>query len=234
MTTIQNTETEITITIDQHYEYSRFIEDIAAKQALDSIRQFYTDDAGYALATNVDTALHDQAAHLQGGSGAATYTAAVIGGDGSTTYVDASSNESALTDAGIREVIETLDNANIPLQNRVLVIPPVAKNTLLGLARFTEQAFVGEVGMANSIRNGRLGSIYGVEVFVSTNCATATGGARIALLMHRSAMALVTQVDIRVQTQYKQEYLADLLTADTLYGVGELRDDAGVAIAVPA
>ena len=52
--------------------------------------------------------------------------------------------------------------------------------------------------------------------------------------MHRSALALVTQVDIRVQTQYKAEYLADLLVADTLYGVGELRDDAGVAIAVTA
>ncbi len=88
--------------------------------------------------------------------------------------------------------------------------------------------------MANSIRNGRIGAIYGVEVFVSTNCATATGAARICLLLHRSAIALVTQVDIRVQTQYKQEYLADLLTADTLYAVGELRDDAGVAIAVTA
>ena len=43
---IQNTEGEVTITIDKHYYYSRLIEDIASVQALDSIRQFYTDDAG--------------------------------------------------------------------------------------------------------------------------------------------------------------------------------------------
>ena len=71
-------------------------------------------------------------------------------------------------------------------------------------------------------------------MFVSTNCdTTTTSSNRVGLLMHRSAMALVTQVDIRMQTQYKQEYLADLMTADTIYGVGELRNDAGVAFVVP-
>ena len=44
---------------------------------------------------------------------------------------------------------------------------------------------------------------------------------------------------IRTQTQYKQEYLGDLMTADTLYGVAELRDGAAVQLvfasdAVPA
>ena len=229
---IQSTETEITITIDKHYEYSRLIEDIANVQALDSLRQFYTDDAGFALATQVDTDLHTRTRVLQGGTDDATWDAAVIGSDGTTAYTG--TNEAALTDAGIREIIQTLDDANVPQRDRVLVIPPVSKNTLLGLARFTEQAFVGEVGMANSIRNGRLGNIYGVEVFVSTNCPTATGDARIGVLMHKSAIGLVTQVEIRVQTQYKAEYLADLMVADSLYGVGELRDDAGVAIAVAA
>jgi hypothetical protein len=229
---IQSTETDLTITIDKHFEYSRLIEDIASVQALDSLRQFYTDDAGYAIATQVDTDLMQLGRGLQGGNGTIAYDKAVIGSDGSTLYIG--TNEAAIADAGLREVIQTLDDANIPQRDRVLVIPPVSKNTLLGLARFTEQAFVGEVGMANSIRNGRLGNIYGVEVFVSTQCETATGAARIALMMHKSAFGLVTQVDIRTQTQYKQEYLADLLTADAIYGVGELRNDAGVAIAVVA
>jgi hypothetical protein len=229
---IQSTETDLTITIDKHFEYSRLIEDIASVQALDSLRQFYTDDAGYAIATQVDTDLMQLGRGLQGGNGTIAYDQAVIGSDGSTLYIG--TNEAAIADAGLREVIQTLDDANIPQRDRVLVIPPVSKNTLLGLPRFTEQAFVGEVGMANSIRNGRLGNIYGVEVFVSTQCETATGAARIALMMHKSAFGLVTQVDIRTQTQYKQEYLADLLTADAIYGVGELRNDAGVAIAVVA
>jgi len=47
--TIQaDTESEVQISIDKHFEYSRFIEDIVGVQALDSMRRFYTDDAGYA------------------------------------------------------------------------------------------------------------------------------------------------------------------------------------------
>jgi len=45
---------------------------------------------------------------------------------------------------------------------------------------------------------------------------------------------LIEQLSLRVQTQYKQEYLGTLLTADTLYGVGELRDSSAVALIVPA
>jgi hypothetical protein len=53
-------------------------------------------------------------------------------------------------------------------------------------------------------------------------------------MAHPEFAVLVEQLGVRVQTQYKQEYLATLLTADTLYGVGELRDKSAVAIAVPA
>ncbi len=233
VTVINNTEPEVTVTIDQHFEYSRLIEDLTGKQALDTMRMFYTDDAGYSLARQIDTRLHQQLETLQGGPalGTGTYTSAVIGSNGSTAFNG--SNEAALTDAGIRTAIQLLDDLDVPQSRRALIIPPVEKNNLLGLNRFTEQAFVGEVGGANSIRNGRIGNVYGVEVFVSTNCAT-VGSARIAALVHVSAMALVMQQQIRVQTQYKQEHLADLLTADTIFGTGELRNDAGVAIAVAA
>jgi hypothetical protein len=53
-------------------------------------------------------------------------------------------------------------------------------------------------------------------------------------MKHKDALALVEQMGVRSQTQYKQEYLGDLFTADTLYGVGELRNDAAVAFVVPA
>ncbi len=48
------TNSVINVSIDKHYEYSKLIEDIAEVQALASMRKFYTDDAGYALATQVD------------------------------------------------------------------------------------------------------------------------------------------------------------------------------------
>ena len=235
-----NTETEVLISINKHYEYSRLIEDIVAVQALDSMRQIYTDDAGYALSLKVDTDLHTLGATLQGST---AYSTAVIGGDGSTVWNPAANtntgNGSALADAGIRKMIQTLDDQNVPMEGRALIVPPVEKKRLLGITRFTEQAFVGEVGAANSIRTGLIGNVYGIPVYVSTNCPTVaatdtTTNYRVGLMLHKEAFALVEQQAVRTQTQYKQEYLGTLFTADTIYGVGELRDTSGVAFFVPA
>jgi len=233
VTLIAESGTEKTVTINQHYEYSRLIEDFAEVQALSSLRRFYTDDAGYALSKRIDTDILVLGREAQGGAATNAYTKAYIGGDGATLYVAASNNESAITDAGFRRAIQRLDDADVPMDNRNFVIPPSARNTIMGLSRFTEQAFVGS---GETIRNGQIGDMYGVKVFVSTNATTTSGsaGARIALLFHPEWAVLVEQLGVRVQTQYKQEYLGTLLTADTLYGVGELRDTSAVALAVPA
>lgn len=227
------TEGDIAVSIDKHYEYSRLIEDIVEAQALSSLRRFYTDDAGYALAKQVDTSLIQLGRTFNGGSGV-TYSGAYIGGDGTTAYNSGTPNASALTSAGIRRTVQRLDDADVPMEGRFFLIPPSARNTLMGINEYTAQSFVGEVGGGNTIRNGEIGSLYGIPVFVSSNCDTATGAARIALMGHKDAAVLVEQQGVRSQTQYKQEYLGTLYTADTLYGVKELRDGACIALAVPA
>ena len=233
VTLIAATDSEITVAIDKHFEYSRLIEDLLDKQALTSMRQFYTDDAGYALSKQVDTSLWEQTYALQGGDGSSAYhgDTAVIGSDG-TTLFSASQAGVALADVGIRKVIQTLDDVDVPMADRFLVVPPVEKKNLTGIARFTEQAYVGETGGGNTIRNGLIGDLYGIPIYVSTNSPT-NNSARACLLAHKSAMVMVEQMGIRTQTQYKQEFLGDLFTADTIYGTGELRNDAGVVIAVP-
>lgn len=234
VTLIANTEGEVIVPIDQHWEYSRLIEDIVSVQAIDSYRAFYTDDAGFALATRVDTNIWAETEELQGGpaAGTGTWTGAVIGSDGITAYTGA--NEAALTDPGIRRVIQTLDDADVPQTQRYLVIPPVERNTIMGIARFTEQSFVGDVGMGNTIHNGMIGSLYGIDVYVSSNSPAGQGSDRVCVMLHKDALVFAEQMSIRAQTQYKQEYLGDLFTADTLFGTQELRDNAGVVIVVPA
>jgi len=247
VTLIAETATHIDVTINKHYEYSKLIEDIAAIQALDSMRRFYTDDAGYALAKQVDWELHLLGTGFQGGTfnsvaiaGNPTYDAAVIGGDGTTAWATTTAgNATDLTDVGIRNLIQTLDDADVPQDNRVLVVPPSQRNALMGIARFTENQFVGEMGGANTIRNGKIGDIYGVEVYVSTNCpvvddANGDLDQRAAMIFHKDAMVFAEQLSVRTQTQYKQEWLSDLLTADTIFGTAELRNDAGIAIIVPS
>ena len=232
------TNTKVTVSVDKHYEYSKLIEDIAEVQALASMRKFYTDDAGYALAKQVDTDLFALTEGLQGGtvggSGAASFEKAVIGSNGSTDYTGNSSNAADITDAGIRRMLLTLDDADVPMDNRVMVVPPICANDMLGISRFTEQQFIGS---GDAIKTGKIGQIYGVDIFISSNCPSASGNSgadRVGVLMHKDALVLAEQVGVRSQTQYKQEYLGDLFTSDTIYGVAELRNDAGVAFVVPA
>lgn len=231
-----DTHSTVNVSINKHYEYSVVIEDITEVQALQSLRRFYTDDAGYALATQVDTDIFALAEGLQGGtvggSGASEYEKAVIGGDGTTLYTGGSPNDTDITDAGIRAMILTLDNADVPMDNRCMVIPPIAANDMLGINRFTEQQYIGD---GDAIKTGKIGSIYGMDVYVSSNCPSVdSAGGRVGVMLHKDALCLAEQMGVRSQTQYKQEYLGDLFTADTLYGVAELRDNAGVAFVVPA
>ena len=228
------TNSVVNVSLDKHYEYSKLIEDIAEVQSLSSMRKFYTDDAGYALSKQVDTDLLALAEGFQGGtvggSGASAYENAVIGGDGTTAFTGNSPNATDIVDAGIRKMILTLDNADVPMDGRSLIIPPVAANDLLGINRFTEQQYIGS---GDAIKTGKIGMIYGVDVYVSSNCPTTEGSDRVGLLMHKDAMCLAEQVGVRSQTQYKQEYLGDLYTSDCIYGIAELRNDAAVAFVVP-
>jgi|TARA_B110000483_G_scaffold242286_1_gene327575 N4-gp56 family major capsid protein len=236
VTLIAATETNIPVLINKHYEYSRFIEDIVEVQALSSLRRFYTDDAGYSLAKQIDTDMVQLGRTFNGGAATAAYTAGFAGGDGTTAYVAGSNNQSALTDAAIRRTIQRLDDNDVPTEGRFFMIPPSARNTLMGLDRYTAMDFVGEAGNANTIRNGQIGNLYGMPVYVSSNCDTTSGSAaaRVALMGHKDAAVLVEQLGIRSQTQYKQDYLSTLYTSDTLYGVKELRDNSAFALVVPA
>ena len=232
------TNTAVTVSINKHYEYSKLIEDIAEVQALASMRKFYTDDAGYALAKQVDTDLvtlwEGFQAGTVGGSTTAAWEKAYIGSTGASFYTGNSSNAADITDAGIRALILKLDDADVPMDNRSMVVPPICANDMLGINRFTEQQFIGS---GDAIRTGKIGQIYGVDVFISSNCPTTTTAStatdRVGCIFHKDGLALAEQVGVRSQTQYKQEYLGDLFTSDTIYGVGELRNTAGVAFVVP-
>jgi len=247
------------ITIDKHYEYSKLIEDIVEVQALDSLRRFYTDDGGYALARQVDWDLHLMGSGFDGVGGTAGTIQTDTLADGVVTYDqgqvitastgvlaawDTTANANAgnaidITDIGFRHMIQALDDNDVPQDNRVLVVPPSQRNALMGIDRFVSSDFGGGVGGSNTVKNGIIGQLYGVDVYVSTACPTVadTGTAedqRACMFFHKDAVVFVEQMSVRSQTQYKQEYLADLLTTDTVYGKGMLRSDAGIALIVPA
>ena len=215
VTLIAGNSSELIVTINQHFEYSRLIEDITDVQALTSLRSFYTEDAGYALASKVDDALIAEAANFTsqlecGASGTATSAGTAV----------------AFNDASFRDAVQVLDDNNVPMSQRVFIIPPAVKNAMLGISEYISTDFVD----GKPVANGKIGSLYGIDVVVSTNLPTANTDEKGALLMHKDALVFAEQVGVRVQTQYKQEYLADLMTADTLYGVETYRPEAGVRL----
>lgn len=228
------------LSIDKHYEYSVLIEDMAEVQALSSLRRFYTEDAGYALSTQVDLDLFNKAAALNGGNGTAGNTgwnkAVVFDNAGVLSDWDRTGTGNAVSlatggDAAIRAMVEKLDLADVPQDGRAIVLTPRQYTDMLGIQRYTEQAFIGD---GNAIKTGKVGQIYGIDVYVTnamgtTQCATGSVVHDIGLVLHKDAMALVEQLGVRSQSSYMQEYLGDLYTADTIYGVGEMRDASGFA-----
>mgnify|MGYP003651521858 CR=1 FL=1 len=236
-----NTESEVQVLIDKHYEYSKLMEDVTEIQALSSMRGFYTDDAGYALSTQTDSdlaelgkAIGDQTANWVG-SGSYYNDAS----SGLTAYaVDTVTTSDLVNDAAIRGIIKLLDDNDVPFDERYFVIPPSMRKTIMGIDRYVSSDFVDGRGVSN----GRIGNLYGVEIYVTSNCSTtetaaqnsAGGEIKAATIFHKEAFILAEQQNIRTQTQYKQEWLGTLFTADTIYGVKTYRPDAAFNLMVNA
>jgi hypothetical protein len=257
VTLIQHgTDAGITISIAKHKEYSRLIEDIVDVQALPSLRRFYTDDAGYAIAKRVDKdIILDMLANGNGMSATlvenadgsidstSTGISAAYTGDGSTVWSPTANTNAGnavdLTDFGIRRSIRRLDDIDAPMAGRHLVVPPVVKQDMLGFARYTEQAFTGESGSSNSIRNGLVGNVYAVDIYITNQLpliedAAGSADQRLVMFFQADAEVLVEQLGVRTQTQYKQEYLGDLFTADMIYDNKVIRSTSIIPIIVPA
>ena len=232
------TETEFTMSIDTHEETSFVVEDIVTAQSQYNLRSEYTQKAGYAIAQKIDTDILAEYANL---------TASVIGGDGTTAWDPTAGgntgNGTDLTDLGIRNMMQTLDDADVPQDNRCIIISPSQKNVIAGIARFSEYINTGKKA---TVDGGKLlggaadawGELYGMPVYVTTQspqvAATDTTTLyRVGMMLHRDALVLAQQIAPRVQGQYKQEYLGHLVTVDTLYGVATFRADHGVAFYSP-
>lgn len=245
----EHSDTQLAIVVDQHFEYSRMIEDFADVQAQTSLRRFYTEDAGYAMSKVVDDNLFIRGTEF----GTGTYVAAPapnhwVSAD-SAFYNDSGAGPAVswaenvvastdvITDAFIRNMIQKQDDNDVPMSDRFLIIPPSARNAMMGIERYVSSDFVG----GQTVVNGKIGSVYGIDVYVSSNCPeiesvgeNGTGGVRVrgAMLAHKDTIVLAEQKGIRSQVQYKQEFLGTLLTSDRIYGTKVARPESGFILAL--
>lgn len=206
-----NTETKTTITLNKHYESSFIVEDLVKVQSAYDLRSDYTQAAAYAIAEKVD------------GNIAADMTSAF---DGYGAY------GTALNDNLILTVNRYLSENKAPRSDRSIVVHPKGEAEMLAIDKYVRYDALGVGGDANSIKNGKIGRIYGADVFMSQNLVyldTATDEYN-SLFFHKDAFAIAMQLEPRTQAQYKQEYLGWLVTVDVLYGVAELRSGFGFVL----
>ena len=222
VTIVSATETPVDLTVTTWKECSFAIEDNQASQVLRSYntQKIYIQASGFACAKSLDTAL----------------MALYSGLDNSVN-----DSASAVADADILEAIQTLDEADVPAEDRQFFFrPSIVWGDLMALDKYTHAS---EMGQQNMMNQGAIGMLYGIPV-VSTTQVTKTHTDYVHnLLAHKSAFAWATRslpgayVDpdsgaslLRLQANYVPQYLSTLSTADIIYGVVENIDNAAVEI----
>lgn len=210
------TETDVNLSIDTHTHVAFIIEDVVASKIKSSYKaqELYAKNAGYTVAAELEDALLDLFSGF------------------SQTVGDSSTD---LNDSNIRQAIAYLDAADVPMEDRAFFLHPnVIWTQLMGIDKFT---LVQNTGGADPVLKGQIGLLYGIPVIGTSRLGTSLGH-REGALAHMSALAFATANIaggytpdmVRLQKDYKLEYLGWLVVADMIYGVVENRDTSGVYI----
>ena len=225
VTLVAASESDTQIALDQHYEVSHLYEDFAMVQEAYGVRQEYTKKAGYALGKQIDTGLNALFVGISNSS-----PDHWIEGDG--TDADKSGPAAvSMAAAGVIVANKLLDIADVPGNrgDRFLIINPETKADMLSIDDFTLYDYTGIAPTVLS--TGQWGQIYGIDVYM-TNCMPDddVNNIEFCVMGHKDAACTAIQMDVRVQAQYLQDYLATLVTSDVIYGHKLLRTDHAVVI----
>lgn len=208
-------ESTTTISINTHKESSFIVEDILKVQSSYDLMSEYTGKAGESIARAIDTGLLTE------------YT--------NFTNTDVGTYGSDLTDAAVLAAAEAIDLANAPLEDRAMIIYPTQKTALLKIDKFVKADYMGQYQDPTMVRKGpnsryMWGDIYGVPVYY-TKQVVATAGTPTQyhnIMIHKEAIALALQQSPRTQSEYRLEYLGNLVVVDVIYGIKTIRPTFGI------
>jgi len=197
-----NVETDIDLAIDQHKYAAKLFEDIAMVQSNEQLFDKYAQSMAYALAKAVDTKIE---ALLQ-----------TLG----TTQTLAADN--SMSNADVETALGTLMANDIPADECAFFVNPLIYADLMNSKAFVTNNSGAGVGFGNDhpvMQTGQVGNLFGIPVMTSSLIPTTTStGIEAAYLVHKSAIAVAVQQDIRVQSDYDVSYLGTKVVADIIYG----------------
>ena len=148
--------------------------------------------------------------------------------DGFQTRVDVPGNNT-FTVATIQTILEKLYASDIDPNGCSFALNTLLMADIMDPAAGIAQYFIRQdaVGNGTGLQTGSLGTVYGMDLFVSSAIPVATtNDLAVGAIYKKDAAVFAAQQDVRVQSQYALEYLGTKVTADMIYGM-KLLDESG-------
>ena len=200
-----------TMSIDQQKYFAFKVDDLDRAQTDMGILEGYTQRAAIAIRDVVDSHLLAHASDAASGN--------VIGSAASPINLSKANIYQYITELG-----ELLDEANVPDENRNLVIPPKAKTLLLQSEEFTRSTQLGD----EVIQNGYIGNVAGFAVHSSTNMSPNSGVYDI-MAFTPDFISYASQVN-KVERVRPYNMFADAVKGLYLYGSKAFHPEAGAVL----
>lgn len=201
--------TETQLTVNKHKYVAKLFEDVLEIQGNVDMVAKYTKMMGEALARQVDADIYAELSSLEDSLALAT--------------------DDTLTVAEFESALATLGENDIPYMDGdvAMVVNPTLMADILNPSAGLASYFIRNdaSGEGSGLRTGNVGSLYGVDVYMSN--AFGTGGNLDTIsgaIFHKSACAIAVQQDVRVQSEYSIDALGTKVVADLLYGVKRIDD----------
>lgn len=206
--------TETQLVVNKHKYVAKLFEDLTLIQSEADLVEKYSRMMGEALSRQVDADIWSELQNLE---------------DSLNLSAD-----DTLTAGKFEEALATLGEADIPYMDGecAMVVNPTLFADILNPSAGIAQFFIRNdaVGEGNrGLRSGLVGSLYGIDVYMSNTVDTANEGGAGAntisgAIFHKSAVAFASQQDVRVQSEYSIDALGTKVVADLLYGVKRIDD----------
>ena len=222
VTYANNTEVEISLTIDQHYYTAAMVEDMAKVQANADLLAGYANSIGYKMALHIEDAL---AAKLSS-------TTRCINMDNSDSSVDRE-----LSRKRIVGIVRHLYKVGINPEDCVLVLSTRLYASLFNL---DDLVHAEKINLAN-FPTGTVGTVMGIPVVASprihrtliSSSAVDEAGSNVdddlypgGFLIHKDGLMMAYSKYPTSNAEYDMDYIAHKMVTDVVYGCGLLHDSS--------
>lgn len=200
-----NTETAVTLTINQHQYQAFESEEFQESLSIVDQQKWYEKAAAYGVNLAIDDTL-----------------AALVDNFSQTVGALIVPND----DNDIRTAVQYLDDANAPMDGRYFAMSPATKNAMTSIDRYASSDF-NRGGGANIIK-GSFGEIYGLNCWMSTNVEGSNAAGHDNGIYQRDAFALALRMAPKTRRFDDIQNLSTQVAISAIWGVIETRDDHGV------